>query len=72
MENNFKAEEIELHWLPPLFFAITTSVMLFTIYKLTSVKYSKNRTSPGLTLAPYYVIVIYLALELVEIACVLY
>lgn len=61
-----------MHWLPPMFFAITASVLLFTIYRLTAVKYSKNRTSPSLTLAPYYVIVVYLTFELVEIVCVLY
>ena len=59
-----KFDKIVIEWMPPLMFSLLMLVLLFALFKVTKIHYSRT-VIQGLTPYPYYVILVYLTTEAV-------
>jgi len=59
-------------WLPPVLFSIDVTVMLVAVFLVTKMSYSKTSTATHLSFYPYYVILAYLACEMLELLMIIH
>jgi len=59
-----KFDKIVIEWMPPLMFSLLMMVLLFALFKVTKIHFSRT-VIQKLTPYPYYVILVYLATEAV-------
>lgn len=61
-----KFDLIVIEWIPPLMFSILTLVIIYAVLRVTKMHFSRT-TIQKLTPYPYYVILVYLATEAVQL-----
>lgn len=63
---------VEINWLPPVLFSIDVSVMVVAVTLVTKMSYSRTFTYSKLNFYPYYVILVYLSCEMLELLLIIH
>ncbi len=62
-----KRKILEIEWLPPALFSFDVFVLLAAVFIVTRINYSRKVNTTKLSMLPYYIILAYLAFEMMEL-----